>query len=713
MWWGPCSSGALQVNRRSVGSALEVGATVIFEVDLLTRTMVVSENFEGLLGLSSGTFSGHYSDFLHVVHPADRAKLDLRTVRSAEAGTPLQTDFRVVLPTGAERRFHARYSVVTDAEGRSTTVLGVAIDVTDQHEADEARRFFLDTTVDAFVGMDRDGLVTEWNVAAERLFGIPRQAAMGRPTAALVIPVRYRGAHLVAIGRILANLTTPSNGPARAGAKGPVELSAMRSDGSEVPVEVTVHTVPTSGGVVFKAFIRDISERKELEAALSRQALADSLTGLPNRALLADRLAVSLARMAVTRAPVAVLFIGVDRFKVVNDTLGHGAGDQLLQQLSERFKAVIRPTDTLARFGGDSFVVLRENTNEVEAVRVAQHLMDVLRPSVVLDDREVSVSVSIGVAVTDDSARPTDELLGDADAAMFLAKQRGRGRTEFFDRAMRSEAMARFNLEAELRQGLEREELRVWFQPVISISTGQISGVEALVRWAHPTRGLVPPAEFIPIAEDSGLIVPLGVQVLHGACQQVASWRAAGADLTDRSPLADLTVAVNLSARQLVEPGIAELVAQILAESALDPGALCLEITESVNREDTDAAAAALQRLHALGVRLAVDDFGTGYSSLLYLRHFPVQTLKLDRSFVHGIGRNPADTSIVRATIELAHALELDAVAEGVEREDQLHALRDMECDLGQGFLWAPPLPAVEMIDFLRSPPDLGFFAGK
>jgi EAL domain-containing protein (putative c-di-GMP-specific phosphodiesterase class I) len=205
--------------------------------------------------------------------------------------------------------------------------------------------------------------------------------------------------------------------------------------------------------------------------------------------------------------------------------------------------------------------------------------------------------------------------------------------------------------------------------------------------------------------------VPLGAQVLRDACQQVASWRTAGANRTDGSPLAQLTVAVNLSGRQLVEPGISELVAQILAESSLDPGALCLEITESVLMEDTDAAAAALQRLHALGVRLAVDDFGTGYSSLLYLRHFPVQTLKLDRSFVSGIGRNPADTSIVRATIELAHALELDAVAEGVERVDQLHALRDMGCDLGQGFLWAPPRPAVEMIDFLRSPPDLGFFA--
>jgi diguanylate cyclase (GGDEF)-like protein/PAS domain S-box-containing protein len=679
---------------------------VIFEVDLLTRKMIVSENFEGLFGVPPGTASDHYNEFLQVVHPGDRAKLDLRTVRSAAPGILLQKDFRVVLPTGAERRFHARCCVVTDADGRSTTVLGVAIDVTDQHEADEARRFLLDTTADAFVGMDRQGMVTEWNVAAERLFGVPRQAALGRPTAALVIPGRYRRAHFAAIARIL------SEGAKRPGAKGPVELSAMRSDGSEVPVEVTVHTVPTGAGVVFKAFIRDISERKELEAALSRQALADALTGLPNRALLADRLAVSLARMAVTRSPVAVLFIGVDRFKVVNDTLGHGAGDELLRQIAERFKAVVRPTDTLARFGGDSFVVLRENTTEVEAVRVAQQLMDVLRPSVVLDGRELTISVSIGVAVTDDFARLNDELLGDADAAMFLAKQRGRGRTEFFDRAMRSEAMARLDLEGELRQGLERNELRVWFQPVISISTGRISGVEALVRWDHPTRGLVPPAEFIAIAEDSGLIVPLGVQVLRGACHQLAAWRAGGAGGAESAPLADLTVAVNLSARQLVEPGIAELVAQILAESELDPCALCLEITESVLMEETDAAAAALQRLHALGVRLAVDDFGTGYSSLLYLRHFPVQTLKLDRSFVSGLGRNPADTSIIRATIDLAHALDLDAVAEGVERVDQLHALRDMGCDLGQGFLWAPALPAAETTAFLHSPPDLGFFAG-
>ncbi|MDQ1696319.1 MAG: diguanylate cyclase, partial [Frankiaceae bacterium] len=659
------------MSRTRLRRALEAGGTVTFEVDIPSGSMLVSENFEGLFALSPGGFSGHYNEFLNLIHPDDSAKMDLPALLAASSGALLEVDFRALLPTGEERRFHARCGVISDEEGQPAVVLGVAMDVSGLHEADAALRFMLDTTADAFVGIDSHGRVTEWNVSAERLFGIPRRQALGRPMMGLIIPARYRDAHAAGVERILSN-----EAPLGA-AKGPVELSAMRADGSEVPVEVSVHTVPLGGGVVFRAFIRDITRRKELEAALVSQALADSLTGLPNRALLADRLEVGLARMAVTRMPVTVLFVGVDRFNAVNDTLGHGAGDQLLQQIAERFKAAVRPTDTLARFGGDSFVVLCENTSELQAVRIAQQLMDVLRPPVVIDERELAVSASIGVAVAKHSTRRADELLGDADAAMFLAKQRGRGRVEFFDRSMRAQAVARMDLEGELRQGLERDELRVWFQPVLSISTGQVAGVEALLRWEHPTRGLVPPAVFIPVAEVSGLIVPLGVRVLRGACRQIAAWRSGGADGMDASRFAHLTVAVNLSGRQLVEPDITDLVAQILSENKLEPSALSLEITESVLMEETDAGAAALDSLHALGVHLAVDDFGTGYSSLLYLRRFPVQTLKLDRSFVSGLGQNPADTSIVKATIDLAHALGLDAVAEGVERADQLQALSD------------------------------------
>jgi diguanylate cyclase (GGDEF)-like protein len=434
------------------------------------------------------------------------------------------------------------------------------------------------------------------------------------------------------------------------------------------------------------------------ERALLHQAFHDALTGLPNRSLFGDRLGQALARRERHQLEAAVLFLDIDRFKWVNDSLGHAAGDELLVGVADRLQAVVRPGDTVARFGGDEFVVLCDELHGAEeALLVADRLRGVLAAPFQLQGREIGLTASIGIALASTSTHDTaDALLRDADAAMYRAKERGRDRVELFDDQMRSQAMARLETESALRQAIEQGQLTVHYQPVIRISSGRVAGVEALVRWKHPTQGLIGPSEFINVAEETGQIVALGGFVLTEACMQVARWNHRRPDLPP------LTVSVNLSAHQVRCRGLRELVAGALAKSKLPPRLLCLEITETALVEDADASRLALEALNELGVTLAVDDFGTGYSSLLYLRRFPVRVLKIDRSFVVGLGTSTEDTAIVSGVVGLARALGMLAVAEGVETPDQAATLADLGCALGQGYHWSKPLPVRQMDRWLK-----------
>ena len=409
------------------------------------------------------------------------------------------------------------------------------------------------------------------------------------------------------------------------------------------------------------------------------------MTELPNRALFLDRLALALARLRRRRSSLVVLFADVDRFKVVNDSLGHDAGDRLLVTLSRRLREVLRPGDTLARFGGDEFAVLCEEVPEDDVVGIAERMMEALAEPLTAGGREVFVSVSVGIAVTQDPDQRPEALLRDADAAMYLAKDRGRARFELFDEAMRDESTERLLLESALRRAPERGELRALYQPIVRLTDGSMVAAEALVRWEHPERGLLEASQFVPLAEETGIIVPVGAWMLDEACREAASWSGNG----DAA-----AVSVNLSARQLSRPDLVDAVDRALRESGLNPDRLWLEITESVLMEDPDAAVNALERLRALGVHLSVDDFGTGYSSLAYLRRFPVDALKVDRSFVAGLGRDPEDSAIVEAVVSMAHSLGLSVIAEGVETDEQLARLRDLGCELAQGFYFAAPVPS-------------------
>ena len=435
--------------------------------------------------------------------------------------------------------------------------------------------------------------------------------------------------------------------------------------------------------------LTDIHERKQAEQQLQYDALHDALTSLPNRALFMDRLGLCLER-AQRRDDYrfAVLFLDLDRFKVVNDSLGHVVGDQLLQVVAGRLLECLRTGDTVCRFGGDEFALVLDGMDQdEEAIQIANRIAETVEETYRLGDNEVFTTASIGIALGSPEAGSAEDLIRDADTAMFRAKARGRGNVELFKRTMRMNALQQLHLENDLRRALEREELTVYYQPIVSLESGGISGFEALVRWQHPDNGLVPPGEFIPLAEETGLIHAMGRYVLERACAQVSDWQR-------RLSKPDLSISVNMSAKQFVESDLVDQITRVLTETALKPTCLKLEITENLVMENAEIAAQLAGSLRERGVRLAMDDFGTGYSSLSYLHRIPVDTLKIDRSFVSQMDAGGRGLEIVRTIIALARSLKLNVTAEGVENINQLQLLRALQCQMAQGFYFAKPLDA-------------------
>ena len=455
-----------------------------------------------------------------------------------------------------------------------------------------------------------------------------------------------------------------------------------------------------------------VIERIRAQEQIAHQATHDALTGLANRVLFRDRLELALARAERHGSIAAPLFLDLDRFKDVNDTLGHGAGDKLLRAVSDRLRVALRATDTvtfigneeftLARFGGDEFVVLCEElASEDAGVRVAERIQEALRDPFVVERHEHLVTASIGIVLARGTDRDADGLVRDADIAMDRAKQRGPGNWEIFDEALRTRALERVAMERALRHAIETGELRLHYQPIVALDGGTLQSVEALVRWERPGRGLVPPGEFIPIAEESALILQIGAWTLREACEQASRWRAR---FGDRAPL---PVSVNVSARQLAQPELPEIIRRVLADTGVSPGDLAIEVTETALIEDSSVPATSLRQLKALGVKILLDDFGTGYSSLSHLQRFPIDALKIDRSFVMHIGTGEDNRAIVRAIAAMASALGLEVVAEGVETAEQATEAQALGCGLAQGYYFARPAPAAEIEQLiLRGPAE-------
>ncbi len=447
--------------------------------------------------------------------------------------------------------------------------------------------------------------------------------------------------------------------------------------------------------------LSDVTHRKLAEAQLAHHAFYDPLTNLPNRTLLLDRMRHALRRAARRRDfRFAVLFLDIDRFKVINDSLGHGVGDRLLVAFARRLELALRPGDSVARLGGDEFVVLLDEIRgEADAQHVAERILDELVPPFDLGGQEVFTSASIGIALSDANYLKPEEVLRDADAAMYRAKSAGRARHALFDAAMHERALNELKLEAELRRAIERGELSVHYQPIVALEGGTIAGVEALVRWNHPERGCVPPGEFVPVAEECGLIGSIDRWVLREACREVGLWRK-------RAQLAPLTLNVNLSPRAFSSPDLVPHVERVLLETGFEPGLLRLEITESAMMVHPDRAADLLAQLKGLGVQLSIDDFGTGYSSLAHLHRFPIDSLKIDRSFVDVMGDLGEVSRIAAAIVTLGRNLGIKVIAEGVETSQQLELLRSLRCDAAQGYFFSRPLApdaALELLGAGRS----------
>lgn len=607
-------------------------------------------------------------------------------------------------PAGGDERKPVRVTLTgirlaeEEEEEEEARLLLIVEDLTEEEalraaalESERRFRDLAETAHDGIIMTDPQGKIAYFNRAAERMFGYRRNQALERP-----------------IGTVLPE---PLSCQLDEGLQHTRvwETQGLRQDGTFFMVEGSSSVFEGSTGRFITYVLRDLTERKQFESQLVHLANHDPLTNLPNRKFFRERLAVSLDEAALNGAQLAVLFLDLDRFKLINDTFGHAVGDKLLLMVAERLAGCFRKGDVLARLGGDEFVVLLQGlSGKQDAALVAQKIMDAFARAFQLDAHEIFVSASIGIAFYPSDAIDAGNLIRCADNAMYQAKEQGLG-YQFYRPDPENLSSERLTLESSLRRALERDELRLYYQPKVDLASGAVIGLEALLRWTHPVRGMIPPDQFIPLAEETGLIVPIGEWVLRTACLQIKAWQEEGMPF--------LPVAVNLSARQFRQfsasgeaTGIHDLVEtieRVLEETGVAPSCLELEITESILMQNLSTAANILQALSAKGMRIFIDDFGTGYSSLSYLKRLPIDTIKIDKSFVGDIMTDPDDAAIVTAIIAMAHSLRLKVVAEGVETQGQFDFLLERGCDAMQGYFFSKPLPAEDIFPLLRKAGDL------
>ena len=616
----------------------------------------------------------------------------LQDLERAQSGSRVAaSEAWLQLPDGREARLVWSYLPLLGAQGEIHGVLARGAALAPRLDALPAvadrrdLRAMMEQVADGILIVDRRGDIVSLSRSAEATLG-------------------YRSDELVGRGVDVVLLT---GAPDEAGALRRVmeladrqgafqEVMSRRGDGEVMPVQLAADATFLNGEALFVLTIRDIAARDQTEETIRSLAYRDPLTGLPNRLLFNDRLSQAIERARRNQQPLAVMILDIDRFKLINDSLGLKRGDQVLRVVSERLVAAVRRSDTVARLGADDFLLLLPGVDGAESTaKVAQKLLDTFLPSLEIDDQELHLGASLGITLYPHDGDDAETLIRNADTALYRAKESSRGSYQFYTNDMNATAFERLVLETRLRKALERDELILHYQPQVRLDSGAVVAVEALVRWVHGDLGLIPPAEFIPLAEDTGLILELGRWVLRTACAQVRAWQDQG--------FSDLRLAVNLSGRQFDQDDLVRSIAEVIEEAAFDPADLDLELTESSIMRRPEQAALKLQALDRLGIRLSIDDFGTGYSSLGHLKRFPIRTLKIDQSFIQDITTDPNDAAITQAIIALAESLQLKVIAEGVETTDQLALLRRYHCDEMQGYLFARPLPPGELVALLRS----------
>ncbi|MDT5063415.1 MAG: hypothetical protein QOH63_3874 [Acidobacteriota bacterium] len=560
----------------------------------------------------------------------------------------------------------------------------------DLNKANQTLRVLIEASPLTIYVLDTVGNVTVWNPAAERMFGWSEAEVLNSPLA--IVPEERREEFQTGFAEALQGKLNTN-----------YETRHRKKDGSLADVSVWTATLLDHEGLIsgIMAIVEDITERKAAEERIHYLAYHDTLTGLPNRVLFEECLTEAIAQAEPALRPLAVMFLSLDRFKKFNDTLGHIIGDQLLRRVAERLNASMSESDTIACFASDEFAFLLTKVHGADdSAELARSFQSLLEPPFEIEDQELYVTASIGIGLYPHDGTDAQSLLKNSGAALYRAKQQGGNNYQFYTPDMNERALKRLALENQLRWAIERKEFKVYYQPQVSIGTGQIVGMEALVRWQHPEMGLVSPAEFIPLAEDTGLIAPIGEWVLRSACAQTKSWQDCG--------FTALRVSVNLSPRQFQQPDLVLMIERHLKETGLDPACLELEVTESSVMKNTESAINTLRELKTMGIKISIDDFGSGYSSLSYLKHLPIDVLKIDQSFVRDMTSDPKDAAIVMAIIQLAHSLQLKVNAEGVETEEQLRFLRLLRCDEMQGYLFCRPLPVEAFEQLLLEGRSLG-----
>ncbi|MEW5755564.1 MAG: EAL domain-containing protein [Pseudomonadota bacterium] len=661
-----------------------------WEIDLVNDAAIWSDQQFRILGEPPQGFVPEKHSLLRYIHPDDQA-LFSHALEALCTGKidHMDIEHRIVRPDGSERIVQERAQVTANQRGRPAKVLGATLDITERRLAEaeqELAASVFKNTLDGIMITDRNGTILRVNPAFGMITGYRTEEVIGQTPRILRSGVQDDFFYQTMWSALLTTGIWQG------------ELWNRRKEGEVFPVREHINAVVDDTGqtVHYISIFSDITEKKLSEERIYHLAHYDALTELPNRTMFHSHFDQAVVRAKRTGKKLAVLFLDLDGFKLINDTLGHQVGDALITKVAKRLRNVVRLEDTVARLGGDEFTLLLEDMdNPQDAGKIAQKILDVITTPFLLESREIVVTTSIGISTYPEDGKDIQTLLKHADTAMYRAKELGRNNYQFFTAEMNARTLARLNMETHLRKALERGEFSLAYQPLVDAVSGGIIGGEALLRWHHPEQGMIAPDTFIPVAEESGLIIPIGAWVLREVGAQHMRWRTQGL----RAP----RIAVNLSARQFLREEPDKLIAQILEETGMPPESLELEITESMLMDRIDETIVTLKRLKAMGVYLAVDDFGTGYSSLAYLKRFPIHKLKIDRSFVCDITRDQDDAAIVKGTIALAHSLNLTVLAEGVETAAQREFLQRYGCDQMQGFYFSRPLAAEDFAQLLAS----------
>jgi diguanylate cyclase (GGDEF)-like protein/PAS domain S-box-containing protein len=663
---------ALYEGEKDFRNFIENAQDIIYRHDLKGNLISINKAAEKITGFTrEESLLQNWEEF---VAPEYQNKVKEAITRQIAGEPPQNYEIDLIKKDGTRVSVEVGSRLIFK-NGKPVGVEGITRDVTERKLLKEERDRFYNLSYDMLAKIDFKGCLLQINPAWKRILGYEKREVLNNSIVSLVHPDDISNSLIYAEKLLNGEAVT-------------FECRMKCKDDSYRWFEWG--SIPVVDEKVSYAVGRDITERKESEKKLEHNALHDSLTGLPNREHFRKHLELAVERSNIeTSFKFAVLFIDLDRFKVVNDSLGHFVGDELLIAISKKIKTCLRPSDVIARLGGDEFTILITIKNEADAIRVANRIQERISVPFHIESYEVFTSASVGIIISDQNRRNAEEYLRDADTAMYRAKDQGKARYEIYDRQMHTRSINILQVETDLRRAIEHKEFRVFYQPIIDLQSGELCEFEALIRWQHPKQGLVFPDHFISIAEETGLIVPIGSWVIEESCRQVLEW--------ERKFDLPLKISVNLSAKQLTHPFLVSKIQKVLEDFNLLPSRLKLEVTESTVMDNTEAALKTIRDLNLIGVRLSTDDFGTGYSSLSYLHLFPFERIKIDRSFISKMDTDIKSEAIVRSILMLGQNLEIDIVAEGIENEEQLWQLRTLGCKFGQGYLFSKPVNAVEV----------------